>query len=380
MKRPLTPSLPGIARRKTRVNALMTRQSIVFRKKMDARVKPAHDGRGIDGFRMKRREFIALLGGAAAAWPLAVDAQAERVRSIAVLTGLPATDPLGQAEVAAFRHGLQELGWVPGRNIQIEYRWPDTDIDLIGAAATELVALKPEVILARATPSVAAVRRETSAIPVVFLQVADPLGVGFVQSLSRPGGNITGFTNFEASLGGKWLELLKEIAPGVKRVAALFNPDTAPYAGTFLRTIEAAAPAFGVEPITATVRNADEIEGAIAAVAREPGGGIVQIPDSFTLAHRESIIGLLARHRLPAIYSNHTFPASGGLIAYAVDSRDIFRRAASYVDRILKGTKPLDLPVQQPTKFELVINLKTAKALGLDVPSTLLARADEVIE
>jgi putative ABC transport system substrate-binding protein len=328
---------------------------------------------------MRRREFITLLGGAAAAWPQRALAQSAR-RRIAVLTGLPAGDPLGQAEAAAFEQGLKELGWTAARNIQLEYRWPGSDFGRLEAAAKELVAWNPDVIIARATPSIAAVRRETVVIPVVFLQVADPLGGGFVESLARPGNNITGFTNFEASLGGKWLELLKEVAPQVARVAVLFNPETAPFAKIFLQTIDMAAPSLRIESFTAPTRDAAGIERAIAAVAREPGGALVQIPDSFTLAHRELIIGLAAEHRLPALYSNNAFARSGGLISYAVESSDVFRRAATYVDRILKGTRASELPVQQPTKFELVINLKTAKTLGLKVPDNLLSLADEVIE
>ena len=229
-------------------------------------------------------------------------------------------------------------------------------------------------------PSTAAAQRETGAIPIVFLQVADPLGVGFVQSFARPGGNLTGFTNFEASLGGKWLELLKQIAPRVDRVAVLFNPDTAPYGGIFLKSIETAAPTFHVRSTEIHIRNVSDLESAISNISREPGAGIVQIPDTYTLAHRDLLIALTARHKVPAIYSNNSFSVSGGLISYAVDSRDVFRRAAHYVDLILKGTKPMDLPVQQPTKFELVINLKTTKALGITVPPTLLARVDELIE
>lgn len=302
------------------------------------------------------------------------------MRRIAVLTGLPANDALGQMEVAALQRGLQELGWVEGRNVHIEYRWPGSDIERIDAAAKELVATGPEVIVARATPSVAALRRETGTIPIVFLRVADPIGVGFVRSLARPGGSITGFINFEASLGGKWLQLLKEIAPGVARVAVLFNPDTAPHAGAFLATIEAAAPHLAVMATPAPTRSAAELETVIAAVAQSPGGGLLQIPDSFMLANRELLVRLAARHRLPAVYPNLAHTASGGLIAYGVDSGDIFRRAAVYVDRILKGAKPRDLPVQQPVKFQLAINLKTAKALGLDVTPMLLGQADEVIE
>ncbi len=328
---------------------------------------------------MKRREFIALLGGAAAAWPVHTLAQGGGMRRVAVLTGLPPGDGLGDQEITALQQGLQELGWVKGRNLQLEVRWPGANVDRIEAAAKELVAGSPDLILARATPSVAAVRQVAGTIPVLFLQVADPLGMHFIESLARPGGNITGFTNFEASLGGKWLELLKVMAPRVRRVAVLFNPDTAPFARIFLQTIDAAAPTFKVEPFTAPARDVAAIERAIAAVAGE-GGGLVQIPDSFTVANRDLIVRLAARYRLPAVYSNNVFARDGGLLSYAVDSRDVFRRAAAYVDRILKGARAGEMPVQQPNKFELVLNLRTAKALGLAVPPTLLALADAVIE
>jgi putative ABC transport system substrate-binding protein len=287
---------------------------------------------------------------------------------------------MGEAEVAALQQGLRELGWVQGRNIQLDFIWPGADFDRIAAAAKALVATGPELIITRATPSTVAVRRETTGIPVLFLQLADPLGTGVIESLARPGHNITGFTNFEPSLGGKWLELLRGIAPTVKRVSVLFNPETAPFAAVFLRAVDTAAPSFGIEQITAPARDPAGIERAIAAVGREPGGGLVQIPDSFTVANRQLVIALTARHRVPAIYSNNVFPRDGGLISYAVESRDVFRRAATYVDRLLKGAKAADLPVQQPNKFELIINHKAAKALGLAVPQTMLALADEVIE
>jgi ABC-type uncharacterized transport system substrate-binding protein len=330
---------------------------------------------------MRRRKFIAALGAAAMVWPSISRAQqTPRLRRIGVLMGLQASDPLGQAEFKALQHGLQDLGWNHGQNVQFEVRWPDTNIERISAAAKELVTLHPEIIVARATPSTAAAKRESGTIPIVFLQVADPLGVGFVQSLARPGGYLTGFTNFEASLGGKWLELLKQIAPRLDRVAVLFNPDTAPYAETFLKSIEAAAPSFDVRSTRVPIRNVSELEASISNISRQLGGGIVQIPDTYTLAHRDLLIALSARYKVPAVYSNNSFAVSGGLNSYAVDSRDVFRRAADYVDRILKGAKPVDLPVQQPTKFELAINVKTAKALGLTVPPVLLARAYELIE
>ena len=329
---------------------------------------------------MRRRKFIAALGASAIVWPHISRGQQTRLRRIGVLMGLQESDRLGQAEFEALQQGLQELGWNHGQNIQLEVRWPDTDVDRISAAAKELVTLHPEIIVARGTPSTAAAQREAGHIPIVFLQVADPRGVGFVQSLPRPGGYLTGFTNFEASLGGKWLEILKQIAPRVDRVAVLFNPETAPYAATFLNNIEAAAPMFDVRCSGIHTRNISELEASISNISRELRGGIVQIPDTYTLAHRDLLIALTARHKVPAVYSNNSFPVSGGLISYALDSRDVFRRAADYVNRILKGAKPMDLPVQQPTKFELVINLKTAQALGITVPPTLLARADEVIE
>ena len=331
---------------------------------------------------MKRREFITLLGGAAIAWPLSAGAQQPTMpaRRIGVLMGLPKDDLGGQSEFEALVQALDELGWREGHNVSMEVRWSTVSADQIAMYAKELVRLRCDVVIGRGTPAVKALLRESPGLPIVFLMVADPIGPGFVQSLARPGGNVTGFTNFEASLGGKWLGLLKEIAPRVDRVAVMFNPDTAPYAEGFVQSVEQASHALGVKSITADVHNIGQIESVIAALGEPTGGGIVQIPDTFTLAHRASIIEMAARHRVPAIYSNRFFATSSGLMAYAVDSREIFRRAAPYVDRILKGTKPANLPVEQPMKFELAINLKTAKALGLTVPPSLLARADEVIE
>jgi len=329
---------------------------------------------------MRRRRFIAVLGGAAA-WPLAARAQqTERLRRVGVLMNAVKDDPGGLADVAAFRQGLTELGWVEGRNIQIEFRWPGSDIERVEALAKELVGLKPDVLLARSTPITAALKRETGNIPIIFVSIVEPLEQEFVQSLARPGGNITGFTNFEASIGGKWLQLLKEVDPRVARVAVIYNPQTAPYAGLFLRSVASAAPMLAVETVDTPVQSEDDIETALARFARQPGGGLVAIPDSFTGEHRALIVALAARHRLPALYSTLAFTPAGGLMAYAVDTHDLMQRAAGYVDRILKGAKPAELPVQQPGKFELSINHKTARELGLAIPSSLLATADEVIE
>jgi len=331
---------------------------------------------------MKRRVFITLLGGAAA-WPLAARAQqGERVRWLAAMMGgrNADTDPEGRAWFAAFRQGLQELGWAEGRNFRADYRWPSGDLDRMRAIAKEFVDLKPDVMFAGNTPSVEALLRETRTIPIVFTNLADPVETGLVGSLARPGGNTTGFTGFEYSLAGKWLEMLKEIAPAVTRVAVLFNPETAPYAQQYLSFIETSAPTFGVTANAASIRSISEIETAIEAQARASGGGLIVLPDTFTFANRAPLIALAARHRLPAIYAIRGQAVDGGLLSYGPDTVDLYRRAAGYVDRILKGEKPGDLPVQAPTKYELVINLKTAKALDLEVPPTLLARADAVIE
>jgi putative ABC transport system substrate-binding protein len=327
---------------------------------------------------MRRRDFIAL-GGAAIVWPRS--AQASEMRRIAVLTTFGDSDALAQGWDAAFRKGLDESGWHDGRNVKIDYRWAAGDADRLRAFAKELVALQPDVIFAVTTPTVAALLRETRALPIVFAQVSDPVGLGFVASLARPGGNVTGFTNIniESSIGGKWLELLKEIAPAVRRVAMIYNPPTASFAG-YLRPFEAAGPASGVQASAAAVHSDADIENAIEALAREPGGGFIVLPDTFTGIHRDQIVSLAARCRLPAVYPFRWFAEIGGLLSYGIDSDDMFRRAASYVDRILKGAKPADLPVQAPTKYELVVNLKTAKALGLSNPESLLSRADDVIE
>jgi putative ABC transport system substrate-binding protein len=272
------------------------------------------------------------------------------------------------------------LGWVEGRNFRADYRWPAGDLDRMRAIAKEFVDLKPDVMFAGNTPSVVALLRETHTIPIVFTNLSDPVGTGVVGGLASPGGNATGFAAYEYSLAGKWLEILKEIAPAVRRVTLLFNPETAPYAPYYLSFIKTSAPAFGVEANAASIRSISEMEAAIEAQARAPGGGLIVLPDTFTFSNRAPLIALAARHRLPAVYAVRGPAIDGGLLSYGPDTVDLYRRAAAYVDRILKGEKPADLPVQTPTKYELVINLKTAKALGLDVPPTLLARADEVIE
>jgi putative ABC transport system substrate-binding protein len=327
----------------------------------------------------KRREFIALLGGAAA-WPLGARAQQpDRMRRIGVLMALP--ENFGQAFYAAFREGLQTLGWTEGRNIRIDTRWTAAgDVESRQRFAKELVALQPDLILSHATPTTAALLQQTRTIPIVFATVSDPVGSGFVASFPRPGGNVTGFTNIEPTMAGKWLELLKEIAPRVARVVFLFNPAAAPYAEYYVNPFKAAARSFAAEAIAGPVRDMSELESVVAALARESNGGLVVMTDTFTSVHRVEITALAARHRLPAVYPFRFFAELGGLLSYGVDLTDNFRRAASYVDRILRGAKPSELPVQAPVKFELVINLKTAKALGLDVPFHLQQRADEVIE
>jgi putative tryptophan/tyrosine transport system substrate-binding protein len=328
---------------------------------------------------MKRRAFMTLLG-ASALWPHAALAQQrDQKRRIAVLQGgLAPDDAGGQAEIAAFEAGLKELGWNPGRNIELDYHWPGADPDRVRAAAGEIAATKPELVLSRSTPATAAMMH--TGLPIVFVLVADPIGSAFVQKFGQPGGNVTGFTNFEASVGGKWLELLKEASPKVSRVAFLFNPQTAPYAEAFLRSAQTAAQTIGAAIIPAPLISAADIESVIAAQAADSGGGIIGIIDTFIAENRDLIIALAARHRLPAIYGNRTFVPSGGLMAYSVDYPDIYRRAASYVDRILRGARPGDLPVQEPAKFALSINLKAAGAIGLTLPPALTARADEVIE
>jgi putative ABC transport system substrate-binding protein len=329
---------------------------------------------------MRRREFITLLGGAVAAWPLAARAQQTTpIRRIGVLMALSANDPEGQAWVAAFLQGLQELGWSVGRNVIIEFRWsPGSSADIRKYAA-ELVALAPDVILASSSYAVASLLQVTRTVPIVFTTVTDPVGAGYVDSLARPGGNITGFSTFEYSIGGKWLQLLKEIAPGVTRVAVLRDPSIAVGPAEFA-VIQALAPSLGVELRPVDVRDEGEIEHALALFAQSPNSGLIVTGSPLAVSHRDLIVALAARHRLPAVYFGRLWAAAGGLISYGLDYLDQLRRAASYVDRILKGEKPADMPVQAPTKYELLINLKTAKTLGLTVPPSLLARADEVIE
>jgi putative tryptophan/tyrosine transport system substrate-binding protein len=328
---------------------------------------------------MRRREFITLLGGAAASWPLAARAQqTERVRRVGVLMSQAADDPEAQARITAFSQGLQELGWSVDRNLQIETRWATAD-DLHRHAA-ELVALAPDVLVAATgSTTVAPLLQATRTVPIVFVTVIDPVGAGFVASLARPGGNATGFMNYEYGMSVKWLELLKEIAPRVTRAAVLRDPAIASGIGQF-GAVQAVAPSLGVELSPVDVRDAGEIERAIAAFARESNGGLVVTASPSANTHRRPIIALAARHRLPAVYPVRFHVTAGGLIAYGVDLVDQFRRTAGYVDRILKGEKPANLPVQAPSKYETVINLKTAKALGLDLPTSVLARADEVIE
>jgi len=330
---------------------------------------------------VNRRQIITLLGGTAA-WPLAARAQqqGERMRRIGVLMGVPENDLEYQTFVAAFRGGLQELGWAEGRNIQIDTRWAGPDVASIQRFAKELIALQPDLIISQSTPTTTVLKQQTSTVPIIFVNVVDPVGSGFVASFPRPGGNVTGFILMEPTMVGKWLELLKEIAPRVNRVALLFNPATAPYAEYYLNPFKAVAPSFAVEAIVAPVRDTSELEAVVATQAREPNSGLIAMPSAFMNVHRTEIISLAARHRLPAVYAFRFFAELGGLLSYGNDFLDNYRRAASYADRILKGEKPADLPVQAPTKFTLAINLKTAKALGLTVPDKLLALADEVIE
>jgi len=329
---------------------------------------------------MRRREFIALFGGAAAAWPLPARAQqAERMRRIGVLIPGPADDGEFQARLAAFLQGLQQLGWTDGRNVRIDTRWGTRDADITRKNAGELVALGPDVVMALTSAAVGALLQATRTVPMVFAIVADPVGAGYVESLARPGGNATGFTGFEYALGGKWLELLKEIAPRTARVAVLRDSAIAAGPAEF-GAIQTVAPSLGVELRPIDMRNAGEIERAITVFAASSNGGLIITGSAAATVHRELIIALAARHRLPAVYYSRYYVTGGGLISYGPDFLDQCRRAASYVDRILRGTPPADLPVQAPTKYELVINAKTAKGLGLTVPPALLARADEVIE
>jgi putative ABC transport system substrate-binding protein len=327
-----------------------------------------------------RRKFVALLGGAATAWPLAAGAQQlERVRRIGVLMDLATDDPLSRARINAFLQALEKLGWTIGRNVRIDYRWTAGDAERIRAYAGELVALSPDVIMTVGASHAGPLQRATRTVPIVFTAVSDPVGGGFVASLARPGGNVTGFTPYEYSMSGKWLELLRQIAPRVMR-AAVVRDATSPSGVGQWGAIQAIAPSFGVEVSPIDVHDAPEIERGILALPQELNVGLIVLPTALTLVHRELIVELAARRRLPTIYADRLFVTDGGLIAYGPDFLDQFRRAAGYVDRILKGEKPADLPVQAPTKYELVINLKTAKTLGLEVPPSLLARAAEVIE
>jgi putative tryptophan/tyrosine transport system substrate-binding protein len=329
---------------------------------------------------MKRREFIGFIGGAAA-WPLYVQAQQQnRIRLIGVLLGYSENDPSAQSQIAALRNGLFKLGWNEGSNLRIELRWGAGDPDEIRTMAKELVDLHPDVILGVTTSATDALARASRTIPIVFMTVADPIASGFAVSLARPGGNVTGFALFESALGGKWVELLKEIAPRTVHAALLFNPATAPPLKVYMSSVQAAASSFGVEVTAAAVHTKDEVEGVVAAQARDPGGGLIVMPDSFNTINRELITALAARYKVPAIYYLRTFAESGGLVSYGDDRAQQSRDAAGYIDRILKGARPEDLPVQEPTKFEFVINLKAARALGLTVPPSLLTGADEVIE
>jgi putative tryptophan/tyrosine transport system substrate-binding protein len=328
----------------------------------------------------RRREFISLLGGAAAAWPLAVRAQQrDRMRRLGVLMGSP-NDAVGQANATALVQGLGALGWQEGRNLHIALRWfGGIDLVLFERYVAEVFAFGPEVLVT-GTAQMAAVRRRTNTIPIVFTNVTDPIGQGFVERLAHPGGNITGFSNYDPPMAGKWLTMLTQITPPVSRVAVLYNPATAPFAGLLLRAIEEAAPSLKVTVRAAPVNDDAEIEALMVGLAREERGGLLVLPNLFTTVHRDAIVTLATRHRLAAVYAFRYFTAIGGLMSYGIDQPDLYRRAAGYVDRILKGAKPGDLPVQRPTKFELSINLKTAAALGITIAPSLLATADEVIE
>jgi putative tryptophan/tyrosine transport system substrate-binding protein len=330
---------------------------------------------------MRRREFIAGLAGSAA-WPLAARAQQPgRMRQIGVLMGTGEDDPESKAQLSGFTKGLAELGWTDGRKLRMDVRWAAGNVDRMRMFAKELVELQPDVILSNSTPMTAVLQRETRTIPIVFVAVADPVGEGFVAGLPRPGGNMTGFSNLEASMGGKWLQLLMEVAPGLKRVAIMFNPDTAAGGGSyFLPSFEAAARSLKVEPIIAPIHDDAEVEMVITSLGREPRGGLVVPQDSFMIVHRAPVILLAALNNVPVVYQRSISVRDGGLLSYGPDIVDVFRRAALYVDRILRGEKPADLPVQLPVKFEMALNAKTAKALGLTVPPSILARADGVIE
>ena len=332
---------------------------------------------------IKRREFITLLGGAAAGWPLAARAQQrDGARRIGVLMLVGDTDPQAHAELAAFTTELQRLGWTEGQTVRIDYRWADGDVSRLQALAAQLVDLRPDLVVAQGSAALAASRQTTQTLPIVFADVTDPVGQGFVESLARPGGNVTGFAMFEFSMGGKWLDLLKKLVPSTKRVAVLFNPPTpaAPFGKLYFQSIAAAAPRFGIEAFSMEIDDEADVERRLSDLAREPNSGLIVLLDAFTYVHRDFIIGQATHYRIPAVYTVPFFVKAGGLASYGVDLADQFRQAATYVDRIFKGAKPADLPVMQPTTFKLVINLKTAKALDLAIPPSLLALADEVIE
>jgi putative tryptophan/tyrosine transport system substrate-binding protein len=330
---------------------------------------------------MRRREFIRLIGGAAAVWPIAAGAQQpDRVRRIGVLMGYADNDTEAESWVTGLVEALKKLGWIEGSNVQIDYRWASGNVERLRSYAGELLGLKPDLILAGSTPALAAISQQTRAIPIVFANVADPIGQGFVSSLAHPEGNVTGFTSLEFSIAAKWIEILKEFSPSLTKVALMFNPETAPYFPSFLGPIETAASSFAVKTIITPVHDAADVEHTISSFGHELNGGIVVVPSAFVTIHRQLIFEQVARNRLPAVYGFSYYAYSGGLISYGINVRDMYIRAASYIDRILKGEKPAELPIQAPTKFELVINLKTAKTLGLTVPQSLLARADAVIE
>jgi putative tryptophan/tyrosine transport system substrate-binding protein len=330
---------------------------------------------------MRRRQFITLLGSALAAWPLTASAQQpDRMRRIAVLMNNAEDDPEGEARAAAFRQGLQTLGWTEGKNLRIDWHWTAGDVGRIRGDVTEVAGHPPDIIVANGRVILSEAVQVTPSIPIVFVLVNDPVGQGFISSLARPGGNVTGFTFIEYAMFGKSLELLKKVAPAVTRVGFIFNPDTSAYYDQFLPAFETDARQYSIKLTVARIGTKAEIDAAVAELAAAPGGGLMVAPDAYTLVHRDLIVQSTARHRIPAIYSYRQLIREGGLMSYGPETSDIFRRSASYVDRILKGQKPADLPVQAPTKYELVINLKTAKALGLEVPASVLARADEVIE
>src|SRR4051794_38210521 len=329
---------------------------------------------------MRRRAFIRVLGGAATAWPLSIRAQTNRKPRIGMLIGRTPTDPEGRAYVTAITQALQEMGWIPGSNVEIDIQWLPRDAQEEQVLTGDTVARRPDVLVVNGSSFLRAARMVAGGTPIVFVAIADPVGQGFVPNLGEPGGNLTGFAVEDASMGGKWLELLKEIAPGMTRCTATYNPMTAANAAMFLSPMQATARVLRVEQRHSEVYGDKEIERAVEEAAREPRGGLIVLPDNFLYAHRKSIVALAERHALPTIYYHRGFAEVGGLVAYTIERVDLFRRAATYVDRILKGAKPADLPVQMPTAFELVVNLKTAKALGLTIPPTLLARADEVIE